>query len=117
MKKEKLILEAGADGGSVHLFQINEYFLYATDESTLKDFVPDLTDEELKSKSDIFTSFAQAMESLIEKYPIFNLYPLHIHPDFKNVIIPFYQRFCSKNKRHENRKDGEWDHLLYYETK
>lgn len=117
MKQEKLILEAGADGGSVRLFQIKNYFLYATDESTLKEFIPELTDEELKSKSGIFTSFAQAMESLLEKFPIFSLYPLYVHPDFKNVIIPYYQKFCSKYKKRENRGNGEWDHLLYDGTK
>jgi len=43
MKENKLILEAGLGGSSIQLHQINEYFLYSTDETTLKKFVPDLT--------------------------------------------------------------------------
>lgn len=68
MKRKKLILEAGADGGSIKLLQINNYFVYSTNETTLRDIDPELTLEELKSVSDIFPTFAYAMKSLLERY-------------------------------------------------
>ena len=88
MRKENLILEAGADGGSVKLVQINNYFIYSTNETTLREFVPELTIEELKSKSDVFLSFNLAMERILLKYRIFGLYPLSVHPEFIAVKFP-----------------------------
>jgi len=58
MKNENLILEAGEDGCSIKSFKINDYFLFTTDESTLRAIDPNLTLEELQSKSDVFKSFA-----------------------------------------------------------
>jgi hypothetical protein len=113
MNKEKLILEAGGEGGSVKLVQIKNYYLFSTNETTLREFVPDLTLEELTSKSNVFTSFAEAMESLLEKYPIFHLHPLETHPDFKNEIFLYYQRFCSESGQHENWNKRNWDNLLF----
>ena len=70
MKEDKLILEAGSEGGSIKLHQINEYFIYSTNETTLREFVPDLTFEELKSKSNVFSTLDQAMNSMLGKYKI-----------------------------------------------
>lgn len=113
MRKKKLILEAGADGGSVKMVQINNYFIYSTNETTLREFVPELTLEELKSKSNIFLSFNLAMESLLAKYRIFALYPLSVHPDFKTLIIPYYLETISKIEDQERRINQNWKELLY----
>ena len=112
MKEDKLILEAGSEGGSIKLHQINEYFIYSTNETTLREFVPDLTFEELKSKSNVFSTLDQAMNSMLGKYKIFRLYPLSVHPDFKSKIIPYYQMFCSENEKSENWNKAKWDYLL-----
>jgi len=53
------------------------------------------------------------MESLIEKYQIFHLHLLNIHPDFKNEIILYYQRFCSESGQQENWNKRDWDNLLF----
>ncbi len=110
MKNKIVILEAGADGGSIMLIQKSDYYLFTTDETTLREFVPEMMFEDLKSKSDIFSSFAEAMKNLLEKYPIFSLHPLSVHPDFRNKIIPYYQGFCSGNNKNWNKED--WDKLL-----
>jgi len=107
-----LLLEVGGEGGSIQLHQISGYFVFTTDETTLKEFVPEMTLDELKSKSDAFRSFAEAMKCLLEKYPIFNLYPLTVHPYYKQKIIPYYLGFCSGTKYKENRGKGEWDRFL-----
>ena len=113
MEENKLILEAGSEGGSIQLHQINDYFLYSTDETTLREFVPDLTLEELKTKSNVFSTLDQAMKSILGKYKIFRLYPLSVHPDFKSKIIPYYQIFCSETEKSENWNKAKWDYLLF----
>ena len=113
MEDEKLILEMGSEGGSIQLCQINDYFIYSTDETMLREFVPDLALEELKSKSNVFKTLDQAMNSILGKYKIFRLYPLSIHHDFKSKIIPYYQIFCSENENPRNWNKAKWDYLLF----
>ena len=112
---EELILEAGADGGSVKLLRINSLYVYTTDESTLKDFLPELSDEELKSRSDVFKSFPKAMKSLLERYSIFRLYPLEVNPEYKVRLLSYYKDYCSKNESQENWNKGNWDRFLFNE--
>jgi len=116
MKNKNLILEAGADGGSIKLFQIKDYFLFTTDESTLRAIDPNLTMEELQSKSDVFKSFAEVMKSLLERYPIFSLYPLTVNAKYKNKLIPYYQGFCSGSRNEQIWNGDNWDKFLFYES-
>ena len=113
--EEELILEAGADGGSVKLLRINSLYVYTTDETTLKDFLPELTDEELKSRSDVYKSFPKAMKSILEKYPIFELYPLEVNPEYKVRLLPYYKKYCSENRGLKKWNKGNWDRFLFSE--
>lgn len=112
MKKD-LILEAGADGGSIKLLLIKGSFIYTTDESTLKELVPELLDDAFKSKSGAFPTFDLAMMSLLGKYSIFGLYPLYASPDFKEKIIPYYQMFCKISEMQKNWNKEYWEQLLF----
>ena len=117
MMKKDLILEAGADGGSIKLLLINGSFIYTTDETTLREDAPEMPLEAFKSKSDVFPTFDLAMMSLLGKYSIFGLYPLQVHPDFKEKIVPYYQMFCKINGMHENWNKEYWEQLLFGEIK
>lgn len=112
MKKKKLILQAGADGGSIKLLQINENFFYTTDETTLRDFDPELTLDELRSESDVFPTFTDAMKSMLERYSIFSLYPLEVNAGFKNKITPYFQGFCCGSKHQQNWNLEYWEKIL-----
>jgi hypothetical protein len=113
MKNEILILELGAEGGSLKLFQINDHFIYTTDEGTLRDFDPELTLDECVSKSNVFITFEAAMKSLLENYKIFNFSPWTVHHDFKDKLIPYYQGFCCRNQYEEQWNKDKWDKLFY----
>ena len=115
MRKEDrtLLLEVGGEGGSIQLVKIKDYFLFSTDETTLREFVPELKPEELTSKSDVFTSFDEAMVSLLDKYPVFELYPVAVHPDFRERVIPYYRAFVSNPWHKGKRTNDEWEEMLF----
>ena len=115
MRKEDrtLLLEVGGEGGSIQLVKIKDYFLFSTDETTLREFVPELKEEELTSKSDVFTSFDQTMVSLLDKYPVFELYPVAVHPDFMKKIIPYYQTFVLQLHHDRNWANRKWEEMLF----
>ena len=115
MRRRLLILEAGADGGSIKLLKINGLYFYTTDESTLRDIDPSLTLEELQSKSDAFLTFPEAMKSMLERYQIFSLYPLMVNSGYKKRIAPYYHGFCCGNRNQENWNKDSWNKFLYYE--
>ena len=106
------LLEAGGEGGSIQLVQINDYFLFSTNESTLKEFVPELTLEELKSESDVFTTFEDALAGMLDKYPIFELFPLSVHPDYRMKVMAYSREFCSRRDKQEYRRLRDWEELL-----
>jgi hypothetical protein len=114
MRRRLLILEAGADGGSIKLLKINGNYFYTTNESTLRDIDPTLTLEELQSQSDAFSTFSEAMKSMLERYPIFSLYPEMVNDNYKKRIAPYYYGFCCGNKHQENWNKEAWDKILYY---
>jgi len=113
VKNRTLLLKVGGEGGSIQLVQINDYFLFSTNETTLREFDPELTLEELKSESDVFTTFEEAMVGLLGRYRIFGLYPSSIHPDYRASVIPYYRAFCSHWKDQGGRCKEKWDELLY----
>ncbi|MEI7421910.1 MAG: HD domain-containing protein [Prolixibacteraceae bacterium] len=106
------LLEAGGEGGSIQLVQINDYFLFSTDETTLMEFVPELTLEELKSESDVFTTFEDALAGMLDKHPIFELFPLSVHPDYRMKVMDYYREFCSRRDHQEYRRFNDWEELL-----
>lgn len=89
-----LILEVGGDGGSIKLIQIGSSYFYTTDETAMMDLLPgEFNIEDLSSASEEFTLFANAMQSLINKYPLFSLYPLKINPEFQQRISEYFIRY------------------------
>ena len=95
---------------------MKQKILFTTDESTLRAIDPDLTLEELQSKSEVFKSFAEVMRSLLERYPIFSLYPLSANAKCKNKLIPYHQGFCSGSRNEHNWNRDSWNKFLFYET-
>jgi hypothetical protein len=113
MKNQRVILEVGGEGGSIQLLQINDYFLFTTDEGTLKDIDPTLTFAELQSQSDKFPTFAEAMINLLGRYRIFLLYPLGVDPEYKSQILPYYKAFNLHSGNVDNWNSGDWKKFLY----
>jgi len=56
------------------------------------------------------------MKSLLERYPIFSLYPLTVNAKYKNKLIPYYQGFCSGSRYEQIWYRDIWYKLLFYES-
>ncbi len=108
--EKTLILEIGGEGGSIKLLKINDEFVYTTGEFALMEEGDDPKD--FKSRSSFFQDFDSAMVSMINKYPVFRLYPLEINDKFKDLINKYYQDFLLKNKRDEFWRNDRWEEIL-----
>jgi hypothetical protein len=115
MKNRTLLLEVGGEGGSVKLVQIGDSFLYSTDETTLREFDPELAPKELISQSMAFSTFDEAMESLLGRYRLFGLHPLAVHPDCKAKVAACYREFCARSENRGFRGSVSWGEMLFGE--
>ena len=113
MKTKELILKIGGAGGSIKLFKINNQFVYTTDESTLMDLLNEEDHEgiEFKSSSELFDTFDLAMTSMMNRYPVFRLYPVEISDDYRTEIKTYYQNYRNKNMN-DNWGRDEWEQIL-----
>jgi len=106
------ILKIGGEGGSITLFKYNEFYFFSTNEAALFDL---LSEEDRKginssSNSNHFKSFDLALKSMMEKYKIFRLSPLFIHPDYKKEMLKKFNEFNSKNG--DNFLADRWKKIL-----
>ena len=90
----EIVLEIGAEGGSVTLLRerngTEEWrFRMKTNEAALYDLLPEEYRDEIGSyqtQSGYVNSFPEAM-LLLDKYPWCNLYPLRVHPGFLDAVL------------------------------
>ncbi len=106
------ICEVSSEGGSISFFRYKkedqDVFFFVTDETALFEFAPE---SEFEKTPDVsytveFHNFEDAFEALLEKYPIFRLYPLEVCPTYKREFKEAYQSFL-KVENPEN-EDAEW---------
>lgn len=104
------ICEVGSEGGSISFFKYKkgdrDVFFFSTDETALIEF-------EKKpgvAYTDEFSNFQDAFAALLEKYPIFRLYPLEVSPRYKREFKEAYQKFLSLEK--QEFETESWNHLL-----
>jgi len=113
MKAHILILEVGGDGGSIKLIQNGSVYFYTTDETAMMDLLPGEFDiEDLTSISVVFTSFDSAMESLINKYPLFSLYPLTVNPEYQKRISEYFIRYLEATDEQFAYGVDNWKYIL-----
>ena len=112
--KNTLILKIGGEGGAIKLLKINDHYAYTTNESVLYDLLSKADREGIsfKSKSELYDTFDSAMESMINKYPVFRLYPLEINDQFKEQINKYYQTYLTNNKGDNYLRNKEWESIL-----
>lgn len=110
------ICEVGSEGGSISFFRYKkedrDVFFFTTDETALFGFVPEFEYEKEPGVAYIeeFSNFRDAFQALLEKYPIFRLYPLEVSPTYKREFQEAYQSFL-KMEDSEN-EDSEWMKFL-----
>ena len=108
--KKILILEIGGEGGSIKLLKINDEFVYTTSEFALMEEGDDPKD--FKNRSSFFQDFDRAMVSMINKYPVFRLYPLEINDQFKDQINKYYQEYLNENQSKDYYRNDQWERIL-----
>jgi hypothetical protein len=113
--KIETILEIGAEGGSLTLFgrkvpNGSWQFCMERNESILKDLLSEedlegMTDDEFYKKTGWVASFSQALD-LLSRYPWHKLYPLKMHPEFRDVVL------AEVEKRGGRQCSEDWIQIL-----
>lgn len=97
MTTNEIVLEVGAEGGSVTLFGVRTEngWLFSReliDQTTLM-----LDEPEIQHTSQFVDSWDAAL-ALMDKYPWHKLFPVRVHTEFKTAILDaVLARFSSKN--------------------
>jgi hypothetical protein len=81
----EVIIEVGAEGGSITLigFRTAQGWVFSR---KVIDQTPELIDEDwIETNSDCVHSWEAAVE-LLDRYPWSKLYPISVHPDFREKI-------------------------------
>ncbi len=99
MSESEVIIELGAEGGSITLFGVRSPrgWLYSR---SVDDWTSELIDEErIEHDSNVVDSWESAL-GLLDRYPWHMLSPVRIHPEFREQIWIAVQR------RFEGRGDA-----------
>lgn len=110
------ICEVGSDGGSISFFRYKkeerDVFFFTTDETALFGFVPEFEFEKEPgvAYTEEFPNFRDAFEALLQKYPIFRLYPLEVSPNYKREFKEAYQSFLEMEA--SVTEESEWIKFL-----
>jgi hypothetical protein len=113
MGNSTVILEAGSEGGSIALIYDGRFYSYLSDETSMLDILPgEFEEKELKRVSVKFSTFGEAIQSMLNRYPIFNLHPLKVHSEYIGQVQSLYNQFKSDNKEHNDFGIDKWDEFL-----
>jgi len=100
----EVIVEIGGEGGSIALLGVRDtaggwHFRLDRDESTLADFLPDdLDPASLRGRTGWVASWEEAL-GLLDRYPWHRLYPLGLHPEFRDRIFAAVAERAAKEDR------------------
>jgi len=98
----QIILEAGADGESIELSFDGRHYSYLSDETTMLDLLPgEYKRGELKKISLKFSTFEEAFERLMARYPIFHLYPIKLNPFYASRVEAYFMKYKLIDTRHK----------------
>lgn len=117
MKQSQVILEIGAEGGSITILgnpnpTSGWRFVAKRNETAVFDMLSEEDQEGLQpcDRSDSVDSLAAALR-LIDRYPWHRLFPLEVHTDFREEILAaVVARFESENDS-EQRRLPDWEKL------
>lgn len=101
MSEREIILQVGAEGGSVTLYGVRTEngwrFL-----CNVVDQTPRMLDEEEIRRDSQFTSSWDQALALLDRYPWHRLFPIRVHPDFRQAVWSVVRtRYVGKGSEHE----------------
>lgn len=105
----EVIVEVGAEGGSVTLYGIRSRGEWVFSRHTIDQFA-EAVDKPLKPMdSHTTTSWSEAL-ALLDSYPWHRLFPLQVHPEFRGVV------FDAVKVRYGDAEDSVWNRLSDWKT-
>ena len=111
MNNTKKVLELGAEGGSISIFQFidaenKDWYYYNVNEMSYED----LGLSGVNKNSEYAMSFAEAMIRMLGKYPnALEFYPLYVDLENKNVLIEVIKQTIKNNDYFDYQR---WAELL-----
>jgi hypothetical protein len=109
MSENEVIIELGAEGGSVTLYGIrtDRGWFFSRNVIDSGDVLID-DGPIIQHKSAIVDSWTAALE-LLDRYPWATLYPISIHPDFKQMLLAARQERLPKDTETKTLDAGDFD--------
>jgi hypothetical protein len=86
----------------------SDVFFFSTEENSLFEFAPYYDAfEKMEGVAYLqeFDNFKDAFEALLEKYPIFRLYPLEVSPNYRSEFKEAYHSFLQEEKQENTDKN------------
>lgn len=110
MGESEVILEIGAEGGSITLCGTRTADGWRFSRNLL-DQTPELLDEPaIEHDSNMVESWSAALE-LLDTYPWHRLFPLWVHPEFRGLVLDAVKaRYTANGPRGPDRTD-RWEEL------
>ncbi len=109
MNKSEVILELGAEGGSITLYGMQTEGGWVFSRNVI-DWTPELVGEErVQHKSPVVHSWGAAL-ALLDQYPWQTLFPLVVHPEFSKRIWSAVQS-RSKNDQDSSFYIERWQSI------
>lgn len=111
MKQSEIILELGAEGGSLTIYGTPSEHGWVFSQKMLDQFLEGQGgEEESEINSQTTTSFSQAIEFL-SKYQWQRLYPVVVHPEFGRAVFDaVLERYALKNDT-DRRQLPRWKEI------
>ena len=108
--ESEVILEVGAEGGSVTLYGIHSHRGWVfTRHSIDQSAALSLGEPVETSNSQTVASWAEAL-ALLDSYPWHRLYPLQVHPEFRRAV------FDAVKLRYGVAENSVWNRLADWKT-
>jgi hypothetical protein len=114
MNENEVIVEIGGEGGSITLYgrRTESGWLFSRkviDQTPL--LLPEEFPEGIQHKSSVVDSWEEALK-LLDQYPWHRLYPLRVHPEFRQKIWVEVQRRLS-SQGDNKRLEHNWRRVLF----
>lgn len=85
MSEREVILQVGAEGGSITLYGVRTESGWRYQRNVVDQTLSMLDQEEIRHDSLFCSSWEEAL-ALLDQYLWHRLYPLHVHPEFQAAV-------------------------------
>lgn len=110
MNPAEVILEIGAEGGSLTLYGVRTPSGWLFSRDVIDQTLQMLDEESIEHSSETVDSWSAALE-LLSEYPWVNLFPLQVHPEFRGLVIDAVRADYKTRNDTRMRQRDRWERL------